>query len=120
AVPLDRDLADLARGDTRVALLTEVDVGVIHAVEKPVESPDLRRHCLSQRRRDVGVTTAHGDVHGPLLAAGGRPSVRGVAAAAIPWTADAPASRSARAAAAMVAPEVTTSSTSKTSRPATL
>ena len=39
------------------------------------------------------MTAAHGDVHGPLLAAGERPSVRGVAAAATPNTRAAPAPR---------------------------
>ena len=40
-VALEGDLADLPVGDARVALLGEVDLGSVHAVEEPVQPPDL-------------------------------------------------------------------------------
>ena len=78
AVPFERHLAHLPSGDAPVALLTEVHVRALHAVEKTIEATDLVGDRRPQGGRHVGVATAHGDVHGPLLAVPGGPSVRGV------------------------------------------
>src|SRR4051812_47748987 len=121
AVPFERDLAGLALGDPGVALLGEVHLGPVHAVEEAVQAADLLLGHDPEAVWDVGVPAADGHLHEAVLL--GRRAVivedacdqlsgcSGVRAATTPTTAPAPPARRAWAAAPSDAPVVNTSST---------
>src|SRR5438105_352839 len=66
-VALHGDLAHLALGDAGVALLRELDLGPLHALEEPAQPGDLVLDRGAQRLGHLDVATVDGDVHPTLL-----------------------------------------------------
>src|SRR5438105_11936720 len=66
-VAVHGDLADLPLGDAGVALLGELDLGPLHALEVPGQAGDLVLDRGAKGLGHLDVATANGDLHSTLL-----------------------------------------------------